>query len=188
MVEQSQTDVTTCPKLICLSASCRGQGFRLDNPDKKEVTIGRNDDCDFIVSDSTVSGCHCVITRVSDHAINVIDQKSTNKSFVNGRQINPGEVATLKTGDILRIGNVELLFDDEEVRSQSSKDSHTVVFFEGNKAQSVVGECENLSPFKRRWKAVFEKRLVICLKIVIYSLVAACLATIVHCVLRILAF
>ena len=67
-------------------------------------TVGRAKRADFIVDAALVSRLHCRITATADK-LEVVDLKSTNGTFVNGKRIKSADVAD---GDTLRIGRVEL--------------------------------------------------------------------------------
>jgi ABC transport system ATP-binding/permease protein len=67
-------------------------------------TVGRAPRADFIVDAALVSRLHCRITATADK-LEVVDLKSTNGTFVNGKRINKAQVAD---GDTLRVGRVEL--------------------------------------------------------------------------------
>lgn len=67
-------------------------------------TVGRATRADFIVDAALVSRLHCRITA-SEAALEVVDLKSTNGTFVNGKRVHK---ATLADGDRLRVGRVEL--------------------------------------------------------------------------------
>src|SRR2546429_8736003 len=68
-------------------------------------TVGRAPRADFIVDAALVSRLHCRITA-SDEKIEVVDLKSTNGTYVNGKRVRRAE---LKAGDRLRVGRIELL-------------------------------------------------------------------------------
>ena len=70
-------------------------------------TVGRAPRADFIVDAALVSRLHCRITA-TDEKIEVVDLKSTNGTYVNGKRVHRGE---LKTGDRLRVGRVELIIE-----------------------------------------------------------------------------
>src|SRR2546425_9718772 len=67
-------------------------------------TVGRAPRADFIVDAALVSRLHCRITAAADR-LEVVDLKSTNGTFVNGKRV---EKAHLTDGDRLRVGRVEL--------------------------------------------------------------------------------
>jgi len=75
--------------------------------EKDRVTLGRRDDNDIMLDDSTVSGLHAIITLDADGNYVVADQNSTNGSTVNGKKI--GSVQ-LNSGDILMLGQLRLIF------------------------------------------------------------------------------
>jgi pSer/pThr/pTyr-binding forkhead associated (FHA) protein len=67
-------------------------------------TVGRAPRADFIVDAALVSRLHCRITATADK-LEVVDLKSTNGTFVNGKRVKKALVAD---GDKLRVGRVEL--------------------------------------------------------------------------------
>jgi pSer/pThr/pTyr-binding forkhead associated (FHA) protein len=69
-------------------------------------TIGRAPQAEFIVEAALVSRVHCRVTAGANE-LEVVDLDSTNGTFVNGQRIN--KRATLKAGDRLGVGRVELV-------------------------------------------------------------------------------
>jgi pSer/pThr/pTyr-binding forkhead associated (FHA) protein len=67
-------------------------------------TIGRAPGADFIVDAALVSRLHCRLEAEGD-VVHVVDLQSTNGTFVNDMRVDRG---TLKDGDRLRVGRVEL--------------------------------------------------------------------------------
>ena len=67
-------------------------------------TLGRGPRADFVLDAALVSRVHCRLV-VADGDLVVENLGSTNGTFVNDRQV---ERATLKVGDRLRTGRVEL--------------------------------------------------------------------------------
>ena len=67
-------------------------------------TIGRAARADFIVDAGLVSRLHCRLTAGATE-LEVVDLDSTNGTFVNGERVAR---ATLKSGDRLGVGRVEL--------------------------------------------------------------------------------
>jgi pSer/pThr/pTyr-binding forkhead associated (FHA) protein len=67
-------------------------------------TVGRAHRADIIVDAALVSRLHCRLEAGRD-GLDVVDLSSTNGTFVNGKRVNR---ATLKVGDRLRVGRVEL--------------------------------------------------------------------------------
>jgi len=76
--------------------------FRL--PSGAIKTIGRSTGAEFILEAPLVSRLHCQLSA-TDEAIQVKDLDSTNGTFVNGTRITS---ATLRTGDVLKVGRVDL--------------------------------------------------------------------------------
>jgi len=76
-----------------------------------EITIGRSDDRTISLKDPTVSTLHCKLTRNGDKYV-IADAGSTNGTKVNGNPLE-GEYE-LQSGDTVRIGAFELLYDTED--------------------------------------------------------------------------
>ena len=76
--------------------------FRL--PPGAVKTVGRAPRADFIVDAALVSRLHCRLTA-SDEDVEVVDLKSTNGTYVNGKRVTKAHLAK---GDRLRVGRVEL--------------------------------------------------------------------------------
>ena len=70
-------------------------------------TIGRAARADFVVDAGLVSRLHCRLTAGATD-LEVVDLESTNGTFVNGERTSR---ATLKSGDRLGVGRVELIVD-----------------------------------------------------------------------------
>src|SRR5882724_6433895 len=71
------------------------------------ATIGRADGNTFQIVETSVSGRHCEV-RLRGEELVVRDLLSTNGTFAGGQKISE---ATLKLGQTLRIGDVELRFE-----------------------------------------------------------------------------
>lgn len=68
-------------------------------------TVGRSAGAEFMVDATLVSRVHCRLTAGATE-LQVTDLDSTNGTFVNGRRVTE---ATLKEGDRLGVGRVELV-------------------------------------------------------------------------------
>lgn len=66
------------------------------------ITIGRGDEAGLIVADTGLSRIHASIYRNAE-AVWIVDENSTNGSFVNGREV-PAGGTLLGDGDLISIG------------------------------------------------------------------------------------
>ena len=73
--------------------------------------LGRSRANDFPIEHATVSANHCEIT-LSDNGLVVRDCDSTNGTFLDGKPIRK---APLRAGQVLRLGDIELLVENTEV-------------------------------------------------------------------------
>ncbi len=78
---------------------------------KNVTVVGRDDDsrCDIALQDEFVSNPHFSI-RFENGQFYIIDENSTNKTYLNGEMMPPGQPATLANHSIIRVGNTELQF------------------------------------------------------------------------------
>lgn len=91
--------------LLGISDPIRGYTFRTGIGTS---VIGRDEHCDVVVRDPTVSARHAEI-NVRPETTTVTNLMATNGTRVNGKQIQNAELAD---GDVLRIGGVSLVFKD----------------------------------------------------------------------------
>jgi hypothetical protein len=71
------------------------------------VTIGRSDQCDIAVKDSSMSGKHAEISKINGE-IRVKDLGSANGIWLNGERVDDVE---LFDGDVLRLGQTSIRID-----------------------------------------------------------------------------
>jgi hypothetical protein len=94
------------PRLVAQSPEFAGKSFDLSG---SEITVGRVADNKVQVEHASVSGHHAVLTLDAlDYFIKDLD--STNGTRINGERITQQK---LRRNDIVRLGNIELLYDSE---------------------------------------------------------------------------
>jgi hypothetical protein len=94
------------PRLVAQSAEFAGKSFDLSGA---EITVGRVEDNKIQVEHASVSGHHAVLRLDAlDYVIKDLD--STNGTRINGERVTQQK---LRRNDILRLGNIELLYDSE---------------------------------------------------------------------------
>lgn len=91
-------------KLVILSEGMTGRSHEL-TADK--TSIGRVEDNAFTITDPSVSSHHCEVLLKGTEVV-IRDLNSTNGTYINGEKISE---ATLKPGQILRLGQIELRLD-----------------------------------------------------------------------------
>jgi len=85
-----------------------GTGKEFDLEKTGSLTIGRSPDCDITIEDTQASRRHCSVVKLqSGYEVN--DLGSTNGTLVNSTLVKRQK---LKHGDVIRIGAVEIAFDD----------------------------------------------------------------------------
>jgi pSer/pThr/pTyr-binding forkhead associated (FHA) protein len=94
------------PRLVAQSPEFSGNTYALSGP---EITVGRVADNKIQIEHASVSGHHAVFKLDSlDYVIKDLD--STNGTRINGERVTEQK---LRRNDILRLGNIELLYDSE---------------------------------------------------------------------------
>jgi pSer/pThr/pTyr-binding forkhead associated (FHA) protein len=85
-----------------------GTGKEFDLDKTGSLTVGRSPDCDITIDDTQASRRHCTVVRLQS-GYEVSDLGSTNGTLVNSTLVKKHK---LRHGDVIRIGAVELAFDD----------------------------------------------------------------------------
>jgi predicted component of type VI protein secretion system len=94
------------PRLVAQSPEFSGKSFELSG---REMTVGRLEDNQIQIEHASVSGHHALLTLDEQDYI-LKDNDSTNGSRVNGEKV---AAQKLRRNDIVRLGNIELLYDSE---------------------------------------------------------------------------
>ena len=94
------------PRLVAQSPEFAGKSFVLTGP---EITVGRLADNKIQIEHASVSGHHAALKLDTlDYVIKDLD--STNGTRINGERVVEQK---LRRNDILRLGNIELVYDSE---------------------------------------------------------------------------
>jgi predicted component of type VI protein secretion system len=94
------------PRLVAQSPEFAGQIFDLNGG---EITVGRLADNQIQVEHASISGHHALF-RLDGQDYAVRDLESTNGTRINGEKVAEQK---LRRNDMLRLGNIELLYDSE---------------------------------------------------------------------------
>jgi diguanylate cyclase (GGDEF)-like protein len=101
-----------------------------------ETTLGRSTDNTFPLDDMTVSRNHATIKMDAHGVVSLIDQGSTNGTFVNGRRVEVGWPVTLDEGDRVQVGSAIVL---KLVRLDSSDEHFQRQMFERTVWDGLTG-------------------------------------------------
>ena len=99
--------------------------FKLDEVvfEQGTTTIGRANNNTIALDDNAVSSHHAKIVTLFNTSY-IEDLDSTNGTMVNGKSV---QKRTLHSGDIISLGNHQLLFQSDEARSRTDDVSDTVM-------------------------------------------------------------
>ncbi len=92
-------------------------------PAPGSIRIGRATDNDIVIPDVLASRHHATLVPVAG-GTEILDNRSINGTFVNGARV---ESALLNDGDVVTIGNVDLVFSDGTLsrRTETEADTRT---------------------------------------------------------------
>lgn len=99
-------------RLLVLAGPDEGRSFEI--PSSGNLLVGRSRATDTRLIDPHVERVHCQI-QVEGGEVLVNDFDSAGGTFINGKRVSGKQ--KLQTGDLLRIGNTRLQFNDDEVES-----------------------------------------------------------------------
>jgi len=95
-------------RLLIFTGKLKGKALAL--PPEGKVVLGRSQQAHITIPDGNLSRAHCAVSAAGK-GYKVEDLKSTNGTFVNGKQI---EQALLKDGARIVIGETEMEFRVQE--------------------------------------------------------------------------
>ena len=100
------------PPAAVPSPSAEALAFTLvpKSPGATEVTLGRNDSCDLVINDATLSGTHLLFNLAAGGEWMVRDAGSSNGSVLDGQPLGNLFAAALRDSASLRAGQVLLTF------------------------------------------------------------------------------
>lgn len=105
---EGDTETEKRPCLVMIRGDFIGQVYEL----KQDVTmIGRSDDVDLVVSDTSISRRHAMVVKRDDHFY-LSDLGSTNGSFINKEQVI--DPIRLAEGDKVALGSVVFKFTHQD--------------------------------------------------------------------------
>jgi len=136
------------PSLILLGDNVLLKNFSLD---RGSCTIGRSDDCDFVLTGREVSRRHAQITVRGKTAL-LEDLDSANGTFVNHQRITRH---VLKHGDTIMVGDFKITFNDG--RGLVGIVDETQVDTPGEETQNLDKHFKNIQRKMRENKTVDEK-------------------------------
>lgn len=117
-------------RLVVLTEGFTGRTYELK---VDRTTVGRVEDNAFQVAEPSVSSHHCEILLRGDQVI-VKDLDSTNGTFINGQKVTE---SPLQSGQILRLGQLEMRLETGETKEASKKQDRTLVVPAGVKLNDL---------------------------------------------------
>lgn len=91
-------------RLVMIAGPSIGSSFPLVD---KRIVIGRGEDCDLPINDTSVSRVHAEIHVLEGGRYEIVDRDSSNGVRVNGVELNR---TILDAGDVIELGDVQLKF------------------------------------------------------------------------------
>ena len=84
---------------------------RVEFPAGGRISIGRIGENTLAIDDASISKIHATLASNADGKISVADTGSTNGTFINDERISYGKANLLETGDVLKLGLIEVKFE-----------------------------------------------------------------------------
>ncbi len=78
---------------------------------EEEVAIGRDETCELVLHDSSVSRRHAVVKSAADGSLFLMDLRSTNGTALNNVPIPPNTSTRVNIGDHIEFGGVTIRVD-----------------------------------------------------------------------------
>src|SRR5688572_12698939 len=76
---------------------------------EERLSLGRNTRNEIVIENTFISSFHAELQRQDDGCYEVIDLKSSNGTFVNGKRVDR---AVLRPGDKVRFGQLDAKYHD----------------------------------------------------------------------------
>jgi predicted component of type VI protein secretion system len=117
-------------RLVVLTEGFTGRTYELK---VDRTTVGRVEDNAFQIAEPSVSSHHCEILLRGDQVI-VKDLDSTNGTYINGQKVSESPI---KSGQILRLGQLEMRLETGETKEASKRQDRTLVVPAGVKLNDL---------------------------------------------------
>jgi serine/threonine protein kinase len=101
-------------QLVIIAGPDKGRTFPLTAA--APLVVGRSKDTQTRLTDPHVSRVHCEVQLDGDRVV-VLDRGSAGGTLVNGKRVTQQQ---LKPGDVIRVGDTQLRFENDEVAEQST--------------------------------------------------------------------
>lgn len=98
--------------------------IKLEEGSNFELMIGRSNQANIILPVSMVSSFHAQLIMDTSGKLYIIDQNSTNGTYINRKKLNPGEVYEISTSDEITLSNssgVSIVFNPESYKTGGLK-------------------------------------------------------------------
>jgi FHA domain len=87
-------------------------------------SLGESGKCSVQLSHPTVERCHAVITYGDQQGFGLTDTGSERGTFLNNRRISARERVTLRNGDLIALGKLQIEFFVDNFQDKSFEDSY----------------------------------------------------------------
>lgn len=124
----------------------------------KQIRIGRNQDNDITIDDSSVSRHHATIVQTASGFV-ICDNNSSNGTFINGQRIE--DEAVLKQNDILKLGTVLVPWKNYFEVNSAREEQKTKIVSEEHETTSSInskGPQNNASAYEQTHSPAPKKR------------------------------
>ncbi|HRI15833.1 MAG TPA: FHA domain-containing protein [Verrucomicrobiota bacterium] len=156
------------PKLVCLTAGFTDRVFDV-KPEKG--TLGRLEDNAYFLPEPSVSSHHCELSSKGDDVL-VKDLGSTNGTFINENQLAAEKEGTLRPGQTLRLGQIELRYETGKRQTEQPRPTVKIPTDGGSKT-TVLTKNPAFSKKTNNTKKIFYALVGVLLVVIIGLLIVA---------------
>jgi diguanylate cyclase (GGDEF)-like protein len=115
------------PSLVVICGPDLGRRIPLEAP---ALTIGRDAECEVVVPIDGISRRHCEL--VHREGVRLRDLGSTNGTWLNGRELAPGEEPLLRTGDRVELVGVAFKYlEGNDLEAQYHEELYQLAIVDG---------------------------------------------------------
>ena len=111
VASEAATPNTAPLKPAKFTITLRARAFEIRAESDTRITVGRTHDNALIIENSSVSSVHAAFTSSANGTVYLSDLGSSNGTFVNGVQIVMGEKTIVKSGDRIKLGDIEVTLE-----------------------------------------------------------------------------
>jgi len=116
------------------------------------IQIGRSPKSGIPLTSRAVSSCHCRILRGEDGAFYIVDEGSTNGTYVNGRELTAEQKLQLTHGDCIAVCESLFLYLNPQQAAETDIVEDIEIDFQSatDEANQMFDQCRHFASLRRK--------------------------------------